>query len=169
MTNIDLVKGQALDKQAALLSEHWNKVIEWVIGSLDFTLDPNVQYLWANRDLMRARTAEWHQSTASFGYGSFISQGRQSHGSYWFELDYGRGRIQWKENYVFWMTLWSMNTKTWRKVTAGFWLQDFIYQAYGFAYIPGKLEFMARSGFSHPLEVNQSCYLLRCRIPWMEN
>ncbi|HZH96759.1 MAG TPA: hypothetical protein VEY06_12780, partial [Flavisolibacter sp.] len=47
-------------KQAAKPnSEKWNKVMNELL-SLDFTLDPTFNIYEANRDLMRARTAEWH-------------------------------------------------------------------------------------------------------------
>ncbi len=47
-------------KQAAPpYSEHWNKVMNELL-SLDFTLDPTFNIYDANRDLQRARRAEWH-------------------------------------------------------------------------------------------------------------
>ena len=48
-------------KQAAKpYSDHWNKVMNELL-SLDFTLDPTFNIYEANRDLMRARRAEWHE------------------------------------------------------------------------------------------------------------
>ncbi len=49
-------------KQAAKpYSEKWNQVMDRLL-ELDFTLDPTFNIYEASRDLMRARTADWHRA-----------------------------------------------------------------------------------------------------------
>ena len=52
--------GKLWRQAAAPHSEKWNKVLNELLA-LDFTLDPTFNIYEANRDLMRARRAEWHE------------------------------------------------------------------------------------------------------------
>jgi heterodisulfide reductase subunit B len=116
---------------------------------LDFTLDPTFNIYEANRDLMRARTAEWHQVYTLPSLWKYYQPSRQSHGSYWFDWT-TEEEIQWKENYRLWMTFVNEYKNRGGRVTAGS-DSGFIYQLYGFAYIR-ELELLREAGF-HPLEV----------------
>ena len=122
---------------------------------LDFTLDPTFNIYEANRDLMRARTAEWHQAYTLPSLWRFYAPSRQSHGSYWFDLT-TEEEVQWKENYRLWMTFINEYKNRGGRVTAGS-DSGFIYQLYGFAYIR-ELELLREAGF-HPLEVLRSATL----------
>ena len=51
--------GKLWEEAAEPYSDHWNKIMEELL-ELDFTLDPTFNIYEANRDMMRARTAEWH-------------------------------------------------------------------------------------------------------------
>jgi hypothetical protein len=53
--------GKLWKQAASPYSEHWNAVMNELI-SLDFTIDPTFNIYDANRDLMRARRAEWHEN-----------------------------------------------------------------------------------------------------------
>ena len=142
-------------KQAAKPgSDHWNKVMDELL-ELDFTLDPTFNIYEANRDLMRARTAEWHQAYTLPSLWRFYAPSRQSHGSYWFDWT-TEEEIQWKENYQLWMTFINEYKNRGGRVTAGS-DSGFIYQLYGFAYIR-ELELLREAGF-HPLEVLRSASL----------
>ena len=142
-------------KQAAKPgSEHWNKVMDELL-ELDFTLDPTFNIYEANRDLMRARTAEWHQAYTLPSLWRFYAPSRQSHGSYWFDWT-TEEEVQWKENYRLWMTFINEYKNRGGRVTAGS-DSGFIYQLYGFAYIR-ELELLREAGF-HPLEVLRSATL----------
>ncbi len=139
-------------KQAAVpYSEHWNKVMNELL-ELDFTLDPTFNIYEANRDLMRARTAEWHATYTLPSLWRFYAPSRQSHGSYWFDWT-TEEETQWKENYRLWMTFVNEYKNRGGRVTAGS-DSGFIYQLYGFAYIR-ELELLREAGF-HPLEVIRS-------------
>ena len=142
-------------KQAAVpFSDHWNKVMNELL-SLDFTLDPTFNIYDANRDLHRARRAEWHEEYTLPTLWKFYEPSRQSHGSYW--LNWGTEQeIEWKENYRLWMTFINEYKNRGGRVTAGS-DNGFIYQTYGFGYIR-ELELLREAGF-HPLEVIRSATL----------
>jgi len=76
--------GKLWQQAAPPFSEHWNKVMNELI-ELDFTLDPTLNIYEANRDLMRARTQEWHGVYTLPSLWRFYAPNRQSHGSYWFD------------------------------------------------------------------------------------
>ena len=142
-------------KQAAVpFSDHWNKVMNELL-SLDFTLDPTFNIYDANRDLHRARRAEWHEEYTLPTLWKFYEPSRQSHGSYW--ATWGTEQeIEWKENYRLWMTFINEYKNRGGRVTAGS-DNGFIYQTYGFGYIR-ELELLREAGF-HPLEVIRSATL----------
>ena len=151
-------------KQAAPpYSEHWNKVMNELL-ELDFTLDPTFNIYEANRDLMRARTQEWHEVYTLPSLWRFYAPSRQSHGSYWFDWT-TEEEVQWKENYRLWMTFVNEYKNRGGRVTAGS-DSGFIYQLYGFAFIR-ELELLREAGF-HPLEVIRSATLYGAQALGME-
>ena len=142
-------------KQAAPpYSEKWNKVMNDLIA-LDFTIDPTFNIYDANRDLMRARRAEWHEDYTLPSLWKFYEPSRQSHGSYWHTWGTEQ-EIAWKENYRLWMTFINEYKNRGGRVTTGS-DNGFIYQTYGFGYIR-ELELLREAGF-HPLEVIRSATL----------
>ncbi len=142
-------------KQAAPpFSDHWNKVMNELL-SLDFTLDPTFNIYEANRDLQRARRAEWHEDYTLPSLWKFYEPSRDSHGSYWFNWGTEQ-EVQWKENYRLWMTFINEYKNRGGRVTAGS-DNGFIYQLYGFGFIR-ELELLREAGF-HPLEVIRSATL----------
>lgn len=141
-------------KQAAPpYSEYWNKVMNELL-SLDFTLDPTFNIYDANRDLQRARRAEWHELYTLPSLWRFYQPGT-SHGSYWFNWGTEQ-EVEWKNNYRLWMTFVNEYKNRGGRVTAGS-DNGFIYQTYGFGYIR-ELELLREAGF-HPLEVIRSATL----------
>lgn len=142
-------------KQAAQpYSEHWNKVMNELI-SLDFTLDPTFNIYDANRDLHRARRAEWHEDYTLPSLWKFFEPSYQSHGSYWHSWGTEQ-EVEWKNNYRLWMTFVNEYKNRGGRVTAGS-DNGYIYQTYGFGYIR-ELELLREAGF-HPLEVIRSATL----------
>jgi hypothetical protein len=151
-------------KQAAPpFSDHWNKVMQELLD-LDFTLDPTFNIYEANRDLMRARRAEWHEQYTLPSLWQFYKPSRESHGSYWFDWT-TEEEIQWKENYRLWMTFVNEYKNRGGRVTAGS-DSGFIYQLYGFAFIR-ELELLREAGF-HPLEVIRSATMYAAQALGME-
>lgn len=146
--------GKLWAQAAPPYSEHWNKVMNELL-SLDFTLDPTFNIYDANRDLHRARRAEWHEDYTLPSLWKFYEPSRVSHGSYWF--DWGTEQeIAWKKNYQLWMTFVNEYKNKGGRVTAGS-DNGFIYQTYGFGYIR-ELEMLREAGF-HPLEVIRTATL----------
>lgn len=151
-------------KQAAPpYSEHWNKVMNELI-SLDFTLDPTFNIYEANRDLHRARRAEWHEDYTLPSLWKFYEPSYQSHGSYWHHWGTEQ-EVEWKNNYRLWMTFINEYKNRGGRVTAGS-DNGFIYQTYGFGYIR-ELELLREAGF-HPLEVIRSATLYGAQALGME-
>jgi hypothetical protein len=142
-------------KQAATpYSDHWNKVMNELIN-LDFTIDPTFNIYDANRDLMRARRAEWHETYTLPSLWKFYEPSKISHGSYWHSWGTEQ-EVAWKENYRLWMTFINEYKNRGGRVTTGS-DNGFIYQTYGFGYIR-ELELLREAGF-HPLEVIRSATL----------
>jgi imidazolonepropionase-like amidohydrolase len=145
----------SLWKQAAPpYSEKWNAVMKEMI-SLDFTLSPTFSIYEANRDLMRARCAEWHQDYTLPSLWEFYKPSWNSHGSYWHSWGTEQ-EIQWKENYKLWMTFVNEYKNRGGRVTVGT-DAGFIYELYGFSYVR-ELELLREAGF-HPLEVIKAATL----------
>ena len=142
-------------KQAAKPgSDRWNYVMNELLR-LDFTIDPTFNIYDANRDLMRARQADWHKLYTLPSLWKFYAPSRISHGSYWF--DWGTEQeLAWKENYRLWMQFVNEYKNRGGRVTAGS-DSGFIYQLYGFGYIR-ELELLREAGFL-PLEVIRAATL----------
>jgi hypothetical protein len=122
---------------------------------MDFTLSPTLNIYEANRDLMRARRAEWHDDYTMPQVWTFYAPSWNSHGSYWHSWGTEQ-EIQWKENYRLWMAFLNEYKNRGGRVTTGT-DAGFIYELYGFAFIR-ELELLREAGF-HPLEVIKSATL----------
>ncbi len=146
--------GKLWQQAAQPYSEKWNKVMNELIA-LDFTLDPTFNIYEANRDLMRARTAEWHEDYTLPSLWKFYEPSRVSHGSYWHSWGTEQ-EVEWKKNYQLWMTFINEYKNRGGRVTAGS-DNGFIYQLYGFGFVR-ELELLREAGF-HPLEVIRAATL----------
>lgn len=155
--------GKLWKQAAAPYSDHWNKVMNELI-SLDFTLDPTFNIYEANRDLHRARRAEWHEDYTLPSLWKFYEPSYQSHGSYWHNWGTEQ-EVEWKNNYRLWMSFINEYKNRGGRVTAGS-DNGFIYQTYGFGYIR-ELELLREAGF-HPLEVIRSATLYGAQALGME-
>jgi imidazolonepropionase-like amidohydrolase len=155
--------GKLWKQAAAPYSEQWNKVMNELL-SLDFTIDPTFNIYEANRDLMRARRAEWHEEYTLPSLWKFYEPSRMSHGSYW--QNWGTEQeIAWKENYRLWMMFVNEYKNRGGRVTVGT-DAGFIYELYGFSYVR-ELELLREAGF-HPLEVFRSATLYGAQALGME-
>ncbi len=135
-------------------SEKWNAVIEELI-ELDFVLTPTLTIYEANRDVQRARDANWHDTYTLPSLWRFYQPSRESHGSYWFRWT-TQDEIEWKRNFRIWMDFLSDYKNRGGRVSTGS-DSGFIYNLYGFAYVR-ELELLQEAGF-HPLEVIRSATL----------
>lgn len=135
-------------------TERWNQVMDELIA-LDFTIDPTFNIYEANRELMLARRAEWHDDYTLPSLWRFYGPSRISHGSYWHNWGTEQ-EVAWKRNYQLWMQFINEYKNRGGRVTAGS-DSGFIYQLYGFAYIR-ELELLREAGL-HPLEVIRAATL----------
>jgi imidazolonepropionase-like amidohydrolase len=156
--------GKLWKQAAAPWSERWNAVMDDLI-TRDFTLVPTFNIYEANRDLMRARRAEWHEEYTLPSLWEFYQPNRVAHGSYWF--DWGTEQeVQWRENYRLWMTFVNEYKNRGGRVAAGS-DSGFIFQLYGFGFIR-ELELLREAGF-HPIEVIRAATLKGAETLGMES
>ncbi len=141
----------------------WEKVMTELLD-LDFTIDPTFNIYEANRDLMRARRAEWHEEYTMPKLWKFYEPSRVAHGSYWHHWGTEQ-EVNWKENYKLWMAFINEYKNRGGRVTVGT-DAGFIYELYGFSY-PRELELLREAGF-HPLEVIRSATLYGAQALGME-
>lgn len=132
-------------------SDRWNYVMETLLAR-DFTFVPTFNIYDANRDLMRARRAEWHDEFTLPSLWEFFQPNRIAHGSYWFNWGIEQ-ELLWKDNYRRWFRFVNEYKNRGGRVAAGS-DSGYIFQIYGFGYIR-ELEMLREAGF-HPLEVIQS-------------
>ncbi|MBT4520362.1 MAG: amidohydrolase family protein, partial [Halieaceae bacterium] len=93
--------GQLWMQAAAPGSKKWKATIE-ELRELDFTLDPTFTIYEANRDLMRARRAEWMDEYAMPYMMRAFEPNPAVHGSYFFNWTTS-DEIAWRNNYQRWM------------------------------------------------------------------
>jgi hypothetical protein len=135
-------------------SDHYEAVISELLA-LGFTLNPTFNIYAANRDLMRARRADWHDDYTHPALWAFFQPGRDRHGSYFF--DWGTEQeIAWRDNYRRWMAFVNDYKNRGGRVTVGS-DSGYIYKVYGFGTIE-EMEMLREAGF-HPLEVIRAATL----------
>jgi imidazolonepropionase-like amidohydrolase len=129
----------------------WNAYLQEHL-KLGTTFDPTMTIYVAGRDVMRARTAEWHDKYTLPSLMDFYEPSRENHGAYWFYWTTW-DEVAWRNFYQVWFKLLNDYKKMGGRVTTG---SDagFIYSTYGFGYVH-ELELLQEAGF-HPLEVIQS-------------
>ncbi|HJU75973.1 MAG TPA: hypothetical protein VJ717_19680 [Gemmatimonadaceae bacterium] len=119
------------------------------LKQLDVTLDPTMTTYMSGRDLMKRRTAEWHETYTLPSLWDFYTPNRTNHGAYFFNWTTW-DEVAWKNFYRVWMMMIqdykNMGGRVTPSTDAGF-----IYNTYGFSYVE-ELENFQEAGF-HPLEV----------------
>jgi len=116
------------------------------------TFSPTLNIYSAGRDVMRARTAEWHERYTLPSLQTFFQPSRVNHGSYFWDWTTA-DEVAWRRFYSPFMRLMNDYKNMGGRVTVG---SDpgFIYQTWGFSYIQ-ELEMLQEAGFA-PLEVVQA-------------
>ena len=132
-------------------SKEWDALLQEFLD-LDFILDPTMTAYLANRDLMRARNADWHRSYALPSLWEFYEPNRTDHGSYWYYWTTS-DEIAWKSFFRIWMAFLDDYKDMGGRVTVS---EDaaYLYSQWGFATIE-EMELLQEAGF-HPLEVIRS-------------
>lgn len=133
---------------AAPGSPRWRAVIEELVEH-DVTLVPTFTIYEANRDVMRARRAEWHDEYTWPALMKFFQPDPQLHGSFHFDWTTA-DEIAWRQNFERWMHFVRDYRLAGGRVAAG---SDagYIYKLFGFAFVR-ELELMQEAGM-HPLDV----------------
>lgn len=132
-------------------SEQWNEYIDFLVEK-GVTLSPTFNIYSASRDVMRARTLEWHDKYTLPSLMKFYEPSLTNHGSYYHDWS-SEDEAAWRKFYRTWFDLTRDFKNKGGRVTAG---SDpgYIYQTWGFAYI-AELEMLREAGLS-PLEVIQA-------------
>ncbi|HSG90058.1 MAG TPA: amidohydrolase family protein [Pseudomonadales bacterium] len=139
---------------AAPGSERWNTVRDELIER-DLTLVPTFTIYEANRDVARARDAEWHEAYTWPPLGRFFMPDPRLHGSYHFDWTTA-DEVAWRRNFDRWMTFVNDYKNHGGRVAAGS-DSGFIFKLFGFGYVR-ELEMLQEAGF-HPLEALQAATL----------
>jgi len=143
--------GRLWQQAASPGSERWRAVRDELI-QLDFTLVPTFTIYEANRDVARARDAEWHDQYTWPPLQRFFLPDPRLHGSYHFDWTTA-DEVAWRDNFRRWMNFVNDYKNHGGRVAAGA-DAGFIFKLFGFAYIR-ELELLQEAGF-HPLEVVQA-------------
>ncbi|MEM7098873.1 MAG: amidohydrolase family protein [Pseudomonadota bacterium] len=145
-------------------SPKWEAVIGELI-ELDFTMVPTFTIYEANRDVARARDAEWHADYTLPGLMKFFMPDPKLHGSYHFDWTTA-DEVAWRNNFARWMQFINDYKNAGGRVAAGA-DAGFIFKLFGFAYIR-ELELLQEAGF-HPLEVIQAATLNGAELLGMQD
>ena len=156
--------GNLWKQAAAPGSETWHATIRELI-ELDFTLVPTFSIYEANRDVMRARRADWHDEYTWPALARFFQPDPRLHGSYHFDWTTSH-EIAWRHNFDRWMAFVNDFKNAGGRVATG---SDagFIFKLFGFDYIR-EFELLQEAGF-HPLEVIQAATLNGAELLGMED
>jgi hypothetical protein len=132
-------------------SAEWRGYLERLLER-GVTMSPTFNIYSASRDVMRARTAEWHERYTLPSLQRFFEPSREHHGSYFWDWT-THDEVAWRRFYQLWMRLVNDYKNMGGRVTVG---SDpgYIYQSWGFPYI-AELEMLQEAGFA-PLEVVQA-------------
>jgi len=135
-------------------SNRWNAVLD-SLHALDFTMVPTFGIYEANRDLMRGRRAEWHDTYTLPSLWDFFHPSFENHGSYhyfWSTAD----EAAWDTHFDHWMQFVNEYKNRGGRVGVGS-DSGYIFKLYGFGYVR-EMELLQEAGFN-PLEVIRSATL----------
>jgi len=140
--------GQMFQQAAQPGSQKWNDTLDAFLEA-GFTFVPTFNIYEANRDLMRARRADWHERYTHSTLTRYYQPQRGGHGSYWYRWT-TQNEIEWKQHYRIWMQFINDYKNRGGRVCTGS-DSGFIFQLYGFG-LMREFELLQEAGF-HPLEV----------------
>ncbi len=125
-------------------SEDWDEYIDFLVES-GVTLSPTFNIYSASRDVMAARTRDWHARYTLPALMDFYAPSATNHGSYYKDWT-TEDEVAWRNFYRYWFDLTAEFHRRGGRVTAG---SDpgYIYQTWGFAYV-GELEMLREAGLS---------------------
>jgi imidazolonepropionase-like amidohydrolase len=137
-----------IDKIAPVGGHRWRAYLEEHLR-LGTVFDPTFNIYVASRDVVRMRTAEWHDRYTLPSLWQFFQPSPVAHGSYY--RDWGTEvETAWKRFYNVWFQLVRDYHAMGGRITTGT-DSGFIYQTYGFGFIE-ELELLREAGLE-PLDV----------------
>lgn len=157
------VAGQNFLQAAKPGSAKWKAVLQEFLD-LGHTFVPTFNIYDANRDLMRARRADWHEEYTWKAIWKYFQPQRGGHGAYWYRWS-TTNEIEWKRNYQLWMEFVNEYKNMGGRVCAGS-DSGFIFQIYGFGFVR-ELELLQEAGFN-PLEVLRAATLCSAELLGIE-
>jgi hypothetical protein len=140
-------------------SARWNAVIDELAGR-GLAMVPTLALYEANRDLMRASRAEWHDEYTLPSVWEGFAPNRRAHATHWFDWT-TEDEVAWQENFRLWMAFLNEYKNRGGRVAVGS-DSGFMYNLYGFGYVR-ELEFLRAAGF-HPLEVIRAATLVGAEV-----
>jgi len=140
-------------------SEQWNDLIREFLD-LGIGMDPTFTIYEANRDVMRAARAEWHEEYTLPTQWDFYQASREAHGAYWYYWT-SEDEYHWRKFYEKWMRFIKDFNDAGGVVTTGS-DSGFIYKLYGFDYIR-ELELLREAGLT-PFEVIRAATMNGARM-----
>ncbi|MFL6203051.1 MAG: amidohydrolase family protein [Thermoanaerobaculia bacterium] len=135
-------------------SERWNRLID-ALAARGTVLVPTLSLYEANRDLMRAMTAEWHERYTLPSLWDGFKPDRRGHATHWFYWTTG-DEAAWRENYRLWMAFLDGYKNRGGRVAVGT-DSGYMYSLHGFSFVR-EMELLQEAGF-HPLEVVRAATL----------
>ena len=146
--------GRLWRQAAAPGSERWEATIDELVAR-GVALMPTFALYEANRDVMRARRAEWHDEHTMPWLWRAFQPSRSAHAAHFFAWT-SEDEVAWRENYRLWMRFVDDFAARGGRVVAG---SDagFQYLLYGFGFVR-ELELLREAGLS-PLEVLRAATL----------
>ncbi|SAK81406.1 dihydroorotase [Caballeronia pedi] len=140
--------GQTFLQAAQPGSQKWNDVLHAFLET-GHTFVPTLNVYDGNRDVMRARRAEWHDSYTDNTTWKYFQPQRGGHGAYFYRWSV-KNEVEWRETYRIFMHFLNDYKNLGGRVCPGS-DSGFMYQIYGFGYVR-ELELLQEAGFL-PMEV----------------
>jgi hypothetical protein len=135
-------------------SDKWNEVLHAFL-EVGHTFVPTMNVYDGNRDLMRARRAEWHERYTDSTTWNYFQPQRGGHGAYFYRWSV-KNEVEWRESFRIWMHFLNDYKNLGGRVCPGS-DSGFMYQIYGFGYVR-ELELFQEAGFL-PMEVLRAATL----------
>ncbi|MFM0736886.1 amidohydrolase family protein [Paraburkholderia xenovorans] len=146
--------GQTFLQAAKPGSQKWNDVLDAFLEA-GHTFVPTMNVYDGNRDLMRARRAEWHESYTDNTTWKYFQPQRGGHGAYFYRWSV-RNEVEWRDSFRIWMLFLNDYKNRGGRVCPGS-DSGFMFQIYGFGFIR-ELELLQEAGFL-PMEVLRAATL----------
>lgn len=135
--------GQTFLQAAQPGSQKWNDVLDAFLEA-GHTFVPTLNVYDGNRDVMRARRAEWHDSYTDQTTWKYFQPQRGGHGAYFYRWSV-KNEVEWRESYRILMHFLNDYKNRGGRVCPGS-DSGFMYQIYGFGYVR-ELELFQEAGF----------------------